>query len=70
DGAGYRLLADQVIALDKFNPQVAARMVSPLGRWKRLEVESGRLMKSELKRILDSGTLSPDVYELVSKSLS
>ncbi|MGK0231292.1 MAG: aminopeptidase N, partial [Gammaproteobacteria bacterium] len=42
DGAGYRLLADQVIALDKFNPQVAARMVSPLGRWKRLEVESGR----------------------------
>ncbi|MFT5047102.1 MAG: aminopeptidase N, partial [Porticoccaceae bacterium] len=47
-----------------------ARMVSPLGRWKRLEVESGRLMKSELKRILDSGTLSPDVYELVSKSLS
>jgi aminopeptidase N len=69
-GAGYRLLADQVIALDKFNPQVAARMVSPLGRWKRLELESGRLMKSQLKRILDSGALSPDVYELVSKSLS
>lgn len=69
DGAGYRLLSDQVIALDKFNPQVAARMVSPLGRWKRLDVESGRLMKSELERILNSGTLSPDVYELVSKSL-
>jgi aminopeptidase N len=70
DGAGYRLLSDQVIALDKFNPQVAARMVSPLGRWRRLDVESGRLMQSELQRILDSGTLSPDVYELVSKSLS
>jgi len=69
DGAGYRLLSDQVIALDKFNPQVAARMVSPLGRWKRLDSESGRLMKLELARILDSGTLSPDVYELVSKSL-
>ncbi|MFT5895673.1 MAG: aminopeptidase N [bacterium] len=70
EGAGYRLLADQVIALDKFNPQVAARMVSPLGRWKRLDIESGRLMNSELKRILDSGPLSPDVYELVSKSLT
>lgn len=70
EGAGYRLLSDQVIALDKFNPQVAARMVSPLGRWKRLDVESGRIMKSELQRILESGALSPDVYELVSKSLS
>ena len=68
-GAGYRLLSDQVIALDKFNPQVAARMVSPLGRWKRLDPKSGQLMKSELERILASGSLSPDVYELVSKSL-
>jgi aminopeptidase N len=69
-GTGYQLLSDQIIALDKFNPQVAARMVSPLGRWKRLNTESGRVMKAELQRILDSGTLSPDVYELVSKSLS
>ncbi len=69
DGAGYRLLADQVIQLDKFNPQVAARMVSPLGRWKKLEAQSKELMKAQLERILQSGELSPDVYELVSKSL-
>ena len=68
-GSGYRLVADQVIALDKFNPQVASRMVIPLGRWKRLDSVSGKLMKTELKRIRDSGKLSPDVYELVSKGL-
>ena len=68
-GSGYRLVADQVIALDKFNPQVASRMVIPLGRWKRLDSVSGKLMKTELKRIGDSGKLSPDVYELVSKGL-
>lgn len=69
DGAGYRFVSDQVIALDKFNPQVAARMVSSLSRWKRLSVASGELMKSELHRILASGDLSSDVYELVSKGL-
>jgi len=70
DGAGYRLLSEQIVALDTFNPQVAARMVSPLGRWKRLDDKSGQLMKTELERILNAGKLSPDVYELVSKSLN
>ncbi len=69
DGAGYRIVSDQVIALDKFNPQIAARLVSSLSRWKRLNVSSGELMKSELSRILSSGDLSPDVYEFVSKGL-
>jgi aminopeptidase N len=69
DGRGYRFLADQVIALDKRNPQVAARIVAPLGRWKRLFPHAQGLMKQELLRIMDSGSLSPDVYELVSKAL-
>ena len=70
DGRGYRFLADQVLALDKFNPQVAARMVAPLGRWERLRSPGQSKMKAQLLRIHDSGPLSPDVYELVSKSLS
>lgn len=69
DGRGYRFLADQVMALDKRNPQLAARLVAPLGRWKRLTAGGQTLMKQELQRIMDSGPLSPDVYELVSKSL-
>jgi len=70
DGSGYRFLADQVISLDTFNPQVAARMVSTLGRWKQLAEGPGILMKTELQRILSVGKLSPDVYEMVSKSLN
>lgn len=68
-GQGYQFVADQVIALDKYNPQVAARMVTPLGRWKRLQSAQQTLMKSELERIMGSGSLSPDVFEVVSKSL-
>ncbi|ASJ76689.1 aminopeptidase N [Granulosicoccus antarcticus] len=69
NGQGYRFLADQVIALDSRNPQVAARLVSPLGHWKRLAGPARDLMRQELVRIRDSGPLSPDVFELVSKAL-
>lgn len=69
DGQGYRFLADQVIALDARNPQVAAGLVKPLGHWKKLAPTAQGLMKQELVRIMDSGPLSPDVYEIVSKAL-
>lgn len=69
DGAGYRLIADQVLALDRTNAQVAARLVSALARWRRYAGERGTLMKAQLERIMASPELSPDVYELASKSL-
>ncbi len=69
DGRGYRFLSDQIIALDKRNPQVAAGMVAPLGRWRRLVPSQQRLMRAELQRIMDVKPLSADVFELVSKSL-
>src|SRR3546814_10081042 len=47
DGAGYRLIADLVIALDPKNPQTAARMIPPLGRWKRFDEGRQALMRSE-----------------------
>ena len=34
---GYRLYADTIIELDPINGQVAARMVSPLGQWRRFD---------------------------------
>ena len=69
DGAGYRLIADLVIALDPKNPQTAARMIPPLGRWKRFDEGRQALMKGELERILAQPGLSRDVTEQASKSL-
>ena len=69
DGAGYKLIADLVIALDPKNPQTAARMVPPLGRWKRFDEDRQALMKVELERILAQPGLSRDVTEQASKSL-
>ncbi len=69
-GAGYAFLADQVLALDKLNPQIAARMLNPLSGWRKLEPLRGGLMRGELERILREPKLSKDVYEIAAKSLS
>jgi len=70
DGAGYAFLADQVLALDKLNPQVAARIARSFDRWKRFD--SGRKSKSkaQLERIRDARGLSRDVAEIVGKALA
>ncbi|MEO5640245.1 MAG: aminopeptidase N [Sphingomicrobium sp.] len=68
-GAGYRFLADMTLAADRINPQTAARLVPPLGRWRRLEPKQAALMRAELERILAEPGLSKDVFEQVSKSL-
>ncbi|MEN8169504.1 MAG: aminopeptidase N [Pseudomonadota bacterium] len=70
DGGGYRLLADKVIELNSRNPQLASRLLGPLTRWRGLTENYQQLMRTELQRILDSGDLSRDVYEVVTKSLA
>ncbi|SFP81814.1 aminopeptidase N [Pseudomonas borbori] len=70
DGSGYRFLADQVITLNALNPQIASRLLGPLTRWGKYDDARQALMKAELERILASGELSSDVYEVVSKSLA
>ena len=69
NASGYRFLADQVLQLDKRNPQIAARLLGPLTHWHKFE--SGR--SEQMKQILadmQSQDLSKDVYEVVSKSLA
>jgi aminopeptidase N len=68
-GAGYRFLADQVLMVDAFNPNVAARLMEPLGQWGRYKPELGQLMRQELERITKAPGLSKNVLELAAKAL-
>lgn len=70
DGSGYQFVAEQVIALDRLNPQIASRMVRSLIHWKRLEPTFGALMRAQLQTIADTPAISSDVFEIVSKSLN
>ena len=69
-GRGYRFVTDMILAVDRINPQVAARQVPSLGRWKRFEPKRAELMRKELERIAVTPGLSKDVFEQASKSLA
>ena len=69
-GAGYRFLADQILAVDGFNPNVAARLIEPLGGFRRFKPELADKMKAELERILASEGLSKNVCELAARALA
>jgi aminopeptidase N len=68
-GSGYRLHADQLMALDKLNPQVAARMAGAFNPWTRYDSRRRDLMKAELNRIRTEEGLSPDVSEIINNAL-
>jgi aminopeptidase N len=68
-GAGYRFLADQILAVDGFNPMTAARLVEPLGGWRRYVPALAEAMRGQLQRIVETPGLSKNVFELASRSL-
>jgi aminopeptidase N len=70
DGSGYRFLAEQILVLDKLNPQVAARMLGAMNSWRRYDKHRQQLMKQALESIAAEQTLSADVYEIVTKYLA
>ena len=69
DGSGYEFLQQQVIALNNQNPQVAARLVTPLTRWKQFPEPNSGLMREALQAIADEPGLVKDVLEIATKSL-
>ena len=69
DGSGYRFIADKVIEIDRFNPQVAARLVQAFNLCNKLEPHRKNLVKQELQRIRAQKGLSKDVGEIVGKIL-
>jgi aminopeptidase N len=69
-GRGYAFLAEMILTADAINPQVAARLVPPFGRWRRFEPKRAQMMREALERIVARPGLSRDVFEQASKSLA
>ena len=70
DGSGYAFGADQVIAIDPLNPQVAARLARSFDRWKKFDPARRTLAQAALERIRDSAGLSKDTTEVVTRALA
>ena len=67
--SAYAFLTDRILQIDAFNPQVAARLITPLARWRRHAQHRRLAMKEQLQRIVDTQGASKDIFEIASKSL-
>ncbi len=70
DGSGYAFGADQIIALDALNPQVAARLARSFDRWKKFDAARQANARAALERIRDTMGLSKDTMEVVTRALA
>ncbi|MBS0320325.1 MAG: aminopeptidase N [Proteobacteria bacterium] len=70
DGSGYAMLADQILTLDAMNPQLASRLAGAFELWKRFPQPRRGLMQAALQRLAAAPSLSPDVSEIVTRSLA
>jgi aminopeptidase N len=70
DGQGFAFLADNVVQLDRMNPQVAARLLGAFRTWRALEPVRRAEAEKALRKIAESGSLSADVNDLVSRALT
>ena len=68
DGSGYAFLEEQVLALDAANPQIAARLLRAITRWRRYDEGRQEKMRAVLDHVL-AAKVSKDVYEIASKSV-
>ena len=68
-GGGYRFLADAILRLDPVNSQTAARLVSPLGQWRRQDGGRQAHMRAALRAILARPGLSRGTFEQASRAL-
>lgn len=70
DGSGYAFWAEQVIALDALNPQVASRLARAMDRWRRYAPSLQWQMREALQKVAGQVKLSNDVREIVGKALA
>jgi aminopeptidase N len=70
DGSGYAFIADQVLTVDRSNPQMAARLVGAFNRWRRFDAARSAMQRAALEQIAATPTLSADVAEIVAHNLA
>ena len=69
DASGYRFWAEQLLALDGFNPQVASRLARAMDRWRALAEPWRSAAREAIARVAARPELSDEVREIVSRAL-
>ena len=69
-GAGYRFLTENILAIDRLNPQIAARLMTPFTSYRRYAQKYRVMMEEQIGFIVSQRGLSDDVYEIGEKCLA
>jgi len=69
NGKGYQFVCEQIIALDKINPQIAARLIAPFSKWRKFDEARQNLMQNQLIKLKNTANISADVLEQVTRIL-
>jgi aminopeptidase N len=69
NGEGYQFLTEEVLKMDRLNPQIAARLLQPMATWRRYDQQRQQLIQEQLQCIVNTSGISKDTYEIASKSL-
>jgi aminopeptidase N len=70
DGAGYDFVVDTVLALDRKNPQLSAKLLAALKSWRVLEPGRRAMAEKALQRVAAAPSRSPDVADIVQRALA
>jgi aminopeptidase N len=70
DGAGYDFVVDTVLALDRKNPQLAAKLLAALKSWRVLEPGRRAMAEKALQQVAAAPSRSPDVADIVQRALA
>ena len=70
NGSGYAFAAEQIVAIDPLNPQVAARLARSFDRWRKFDAARQAHARAALERIRDTAGLSKDTFEVVTRALA
>ncbi|PSJ47823.1 aminopeptidase N [Zobellella endophytica] len=69
DGAGYDFLLEILSQLNRLNPQVASRLITPLIQFSRLDDARRRMITLRLQQLMAMPDLARDLFEKISKAL-
>jgi len=70
DGKAYDYFCDEILKLDKKNPQLAARLLTMMRSWRALEKKRRGKMESSLHKIAQAKSLSTDMADIISRMLA
>jgi aminopeptidase N len=69
DGSAYDFFANEIVEMDRRNPQVAARVMTSVRSWRALEPHSREKLREAIAKIVRNASISRDLADIAGRTL-